>query len=283
MANETTNYNISRPTLGGDQDQWGSILNTSIQTIDTTIKTVSDAIPTTVFQSSITDTPNSLGSAKQVLRVNSAGNNTEFATPSVLDLSDTPSSMGSAGQVLKVNSGGTALEFATDISGSGSSGISNVVEDTSPQLGGLLDCQNNAISNVGSLNGITIPSSGGTFATTSGLPQFFTSGWQSFDNSFGEETETFNHGLGGMPDIVNFNFKCTNAELGYSVGDIVMNSDMSVEQSSVPIAYIESSSTTQIKVQSSYNQAFGLTHKTTGARASATTGYWQWRIQCVKF
>ena len=114
MANETTNYNISRPTLGGDQDQWGSILNTSIQTIDTTIKNVSDAIPTTVFQSSITDTPNSLGTSKQVLRINAAGNNTEFATPAIVDLSDTPASMGTAGQILKVNSGGTALEFSAD-------------------------------------------------------------------------------------------------------------------------------------------------------------------------
>ena len=277
MANETNNYSIARPVLGGDQDQWGSILNNAIGTIDTTIKTVSDAVPTTVFQSSITDTPNSLGSAKQVLRVNSAGNNTEFATPSVLDLSDTPSSMGSAGQVLKVNSGGTALEFATDISGSGSSGIA------------LTDLSFISDASASGSGGVSYNNTNGQFQyTPPDLSSYstiktYTSGWQSFDNSLGEETETFNHGLGGMPDIVNFNFKCTTAELGYSVGDIVMNSDMSVEQSGVPIAYIESSSTTQIKVQSSYNQAFGLTHKTTGQRASASTGYWQWRIQCVKF
>ena len=128
MANQTTNYSINRPTLGGDQDQWGSILNTSIQTIDTTIKNVSDAIPTTVFQSSITDTPNSLGSSKQVLRMNTAGNNTEFATPAILDLSDTPASMGTAGQILKVNSGATALEWGTDASGSGGGIAWHVVE-----------------------------------------------------------------------------------------------------------------------------------------------------------
>lgn len=41
--------------------------------------------------------------------------------PSVLDLSDTPSSLGSAGQVLRVNTGGTALEFADQSGGGGGS------------------------------------------------------------------------------------------------------------------------------------------------------------------
>ena len=118
MAN-TTNYNITKPDVGGSENTWGTTINTGLDTIDSTIKTVSDSVPTSIVSSNITDTPNSLGTAKQVLRVNSSANATEFATPSILDLSDTPSSIGASGQVLKVNSGGTALEFADDASGGG--------------------------------------------------------------------------------------------------------------------------------------------------------------------
>lgn len=48
-----------------------------------------------------------------------------------------PSTKGTAGQVLRMNSGATALEFGT-VSGGGS-GISELSDDTTPQLGGDLD------------------------------------------------------------------------------------------------------------------------------------------------
>lgn len=115
----TTNYSWTYPTVGSDQDSWGGTLNTTIIAIDTQVKTVSDAIPTSIVASSITNTPNSLGTAKQVLRMNSGANATEFATPSITDMSDTPASLGTANQILKMNSGATALEWATDASGSG--------------------------------------------------------------------------------------------------------------------------------------------------------------------
>jgi len=63
---------------------------------------------------------------------------------SILALTDVASSIGTAGQVLKVNSGATALEFADDSSGSGAA-IANVVEDTTPQLGGTLDANGKSI------------------------------------------------------------------------------------------------------------------------------------------
>ena len=65
-----------------------------------------------------------------------------------------PTSDGGTGQVLQTNGSGT-LSFAT-VSG----GISNVVEDTTPQLGGNLDAQSYNITSLGTLNTHTIP--GGT-------------------------------------------------------------------------------------------------------------------------
>ena len=116
----TPNYNLSYPTVGSDQDSWGGTLNTTIISIDTNLKTVSDAIPTSIVASSITDTPNNFtSSASKFVKVNSSGNAIEFVTASITDLSDTPSSLGSANQILKMNSGGTALEWGTDASGSG--------------------------------------------------------------------------------------------------------------------------------------------------------------------
>lgn len=50
-----------------------------------------------------------------------------------------------------------------------SSGISNVVEDTTPQLGGALDAQSNNITNLGTINTHTIPGGTGTFALTSDI------------------------------------------------------------------------------------------------------------------
>jgi len=50
-----------------------------------------------------------------------------------------------------------------------SGGLSNVVEDTTPQLGGDLDAQSNNITNLGTVNTHTIPGGTGTFALTSQL------------------------------------------------------------------------------------------------------------------
>ena len=88
----------------------------------------------------LSDTPANYGSAaNKTLKINSAGNAVEFVdvTTSFTDLTDTPSSLsGQGGKAVKVNSGGTALEFAA----------ADVVDDTTPQLGGNLDVQANEIT-----------------------------------------------------------------------------------------------------------------------------------------
>jgi hypothetical protein len=58
------------------------------------------------------------------------------------DLTDTPASFsGQATKVVSVNSGETALEFTA----AGAGSLNNIVEDTTPQLGGDLDGQDNII------------------------------------------------------------------------------------------------------------------------------------------
>jgi len=47
--------------------------------------------------------------------------------------------------------------------------INNVVEDTTPQLGGNLDAQSNNITNLGTINGHTLPGGAGTIALTSDI------------------------------------------------------------------------------------------------------------------
>ena len=95
---------------------------------------------------SLTDTPaNFTGAANKTVKVNSSGNALEFVTVTTpagnfAGLTDTPSSFtGQGGKTVKVNSAGNALEFVTV-------GASDVVNDTTPQLGGNLDVQTNEIT-----------------------------------------------------------------------------------------------------------------------------------------
>jgi len=125
----------------------------------------------------LSDTPgNFSGAASKFVKVNSGASALEFVTVSDSDttytagsgltltgttfhvtgtfgggggsttfvaLTDTPANFTSAGgKFVKVNSGATALEF---VAGTSSGGISGVVDDTSPQLGGNLDVDGNDI------------------------------------------------------------------------------------------------------------------------------------------
>lgn len=71
------------------------------------------------------------------------------------------------GTDITVSQPDSAGAFTVSYSGSA---ISNVVEDTTPQLGGALDAQTNNITNLGTINTHTIPGGTGTFALTSDIP-----------------------------------------------------------------------------------------------------------------
>ena len=67
--------------------------------------------------------------------------------------------------VTEDSAGNANLEIAF----SGSVGIADIVEDTSPQLGGALDANSNNITNLGTLNTHTVPGGTGTIALTSDI------------------------------------------------------------------------------------------------------------------
>ena len=78
---------------------------------------------------------------------------------SLNDLTDVDAVTGAAvGKILKYN--GASWELANDLTGSGSSGISNIVEDTSPQLGGNLDVQSREINTSASNGNIKLNPNG---------------------------------------------------------------------------------------------------------------------------
>ena len=267
MAN-TTNYNITKPDVGGSENTWGTTINTGLDTIDSTIKTVSDSVPTSLVSSNLTDTPNSLGTAKQVLRVNNAANATEFATPSILDLNDTPSSIGASGQVLKVNSGGTALEFADDNAGGSLSGYATETY------------VNNAISNITGSNAAYYTKAESILLSLGYIPRVYTS--PDMTPSANQYT-TLTHNLRAKgshtgasstsvaPDIVQILFKCTSADLGYSAGDIIHWQDHFADTNSIPYVVVESGNTTQLRLYYGGTGYYHLPSKISGS-AGYTNG-----------
>ena len=185
-----------------------------IDTLETKTTNLSSGTPFVPSFIGLSDTPSSMGSANNFVKINSGGTSLEFTTISILDLTDTPSSIssGDAGKVLKVNTAGNAFELATDDAGSGSSGISSVQDDTNPVLGGNLDANNKSISNVSTLNGIGIPSSGGTLAKTSDIVSASVYDSNSYSFTAGT-TETKNHGLNAKPDLLQYFIVCHNSRI----------------------------------------------------------------------
>ena len=123
-----------------------------------------------------------------------------------------PSTKGTAGQVLKMNALATSLEFAADTG-------SDVVADTTPQLGGNLDVQTHSVVSV-SNQSISVTPHGSGRVVLDGL------NYPSADGSAGEVLKTdgsgnlsFGSAGGGSATAVVANNAGLQALSGNSVGD----------------------------------------------------------------
>jgi hypothetical protein len=109
MATSTTNYSFTLPEVGGDTDQWGTQLNANWTLADSTIKTIADSVV------DVTLTGNEyLTISGQVITVGDVDLTADVTGTLPVGSGGTGlASLGSANQVLGVNSGGTALEYKT--------------------------------------------------------------------------------------------------------------------------------------------------------------------------
>ena len=108
-----------------------------------------------------------------------------------------PSSDGSANQVLTTNGSGT-LSFST-VSSTG--GMSDLVDDTTPQLGGDLDVNSNNITGTVRLNSLTYPSADGTANQVLKTDGAGTLGWTTITVPSGDVVDDTTPQLGGNLDV----------------------------------------------------------------------------------
>lgn len=84
MPTTTTNYALNLPTVGSDDDQWGSYLNTNFTKIDTQLKTLSDSIADQDLEE-LGNVVNATPAEDQVLQFN--GQNWSASTLAIGDIS----------------------------------------------------------------------------------------------------------------------------------------------------------------------------------------------------
>jgi len=84
MPTTTTNYGLNLPTVGSDDDQWGTYLNTNFTKIDTELKTLNDSIADQDLEE-LGNVVNTTPAEDQVLQFN--GQNWSASTLSISDIS----------------------------------------------------------------------------------------------------------------------------------------------------------------------------------------------------
>ena len=144
-----------------------------------------------------------------------------------------------------------------------------------------MDCQNNNLTNVGTLtaSGLALPSGGGTLAKAAQIPSVYRV--STAVTLVAQQVDTYTHSLGGRPDSIQFILVCVTGEHGYSTGDEIYYLDTSSDASYSPCVFCEND--THVKVQHGYYGRFQIAHKTTGAVSTTTLANWKYKLNLVRF
>ena len=145
---------------------------------------------------------------------NDSGYLTSVPAQTFVSLTDSPANFtGQAGKFVKVNAGENALEFDT-VSGGG---ITDVIQDTTPQLGGNLDLNSKNVTGTGNVN---ITGSLTATSGTLGAIQLIDNNIKSTDStqlSIQTPTSFTNAGAPGVTIDGNITFEATGAITGPTV------------------------------------------------------------------
>ena len=134
----------------------GNAMGNTITVVEDPIKGVADVASNVVtVAGSITNVNTVAGSITNVNNVGSSINDVNRYAAEYIISANAPSSPNpgdlwydATNNVLKSYNGSAFLGITSN------SGIQNVADDTSPQLGAALDCQNNGLTNVGNISGV---------------------------------------------------------------------------------------------------------------------------------
>ena len=164
---------------------------------------------------------------------------------------------GTSGQVLTSNGSGSAPTWQT-VSGGGGGGISNVVEDTTPQLGGNLDLNNKDITGTGNLNVsgiVTATSFSGAIELSSDTsPQLGGNLFTNGNDIFVADNDLLR--LGSGYDLTIFH-NGTNAFLTNHTGDLIIGT-YGIEYSGDDVI-IESADDFEVRLNTGINPGSGTT------------------------
>ena len=207
MATSTTNYSFSLPEVGGDTDQWGTQLNANWTLADSTLKTIEDSVV------DVTLTGNDyLTISGQAITVGDVDLTADVTgTLPVASGGTGLAALGSANQVLGVNSGGTALEYktlstggtVTSVAVTGSDGIE--IDSGSPiTSSGTIALGINATS-------LSTHLGLGTAATTDSTAYATSTQGSTADSALQDVVDDGDPQLGGNLDVVTYSIVSTSA------------------------------------------------------------------------